>query len=91
MKPTYSRQRDSSGGKDFVQRSSLYQEFLAEREEILRHKWLESEKAGFDIGFERALLDWIRNHRDAWRAKRRAGGRSPAGPAQGRRSPRAAG
>ena len=29
-----------------------------EREEILRHKWIESEKAGYDIGFERALLDW---------------------------------
>lgn len=56
---------------DFVQKSSLYQEFLAEREEILRHKWIESEKAGYDIGFERALLDWIRNHRDHWRASRR--------------------
>ena len=59
--------------RDFVQRSSLYQEFLAEREEILRHKWIESEKAGFDIGFERALLDWIRNHRDKWRSTRRLG------------------
>ncbi|HSH09749.1 MAG TPA: DUF4032 domain-containing protein, partial [Oceanipulchritudo sp.] len=45
-----------------LERSSLYKEFLAEREEILRHKWLESEKAGKDIGFERALLDWIRKH-----------------------------
>jgi hypothetical protein len=52
-------------------RSSLYKEFLAEREEILRHKWLESEKAGEDIGFEKALLDWIRKHRDHWRAARR--------------------
>lgn len=56
---------------DLLQRSSLYQEFLAEREEILRHKWIESEKAGQDIGFEKALLDWIRNHRDRWRAHRR--------------------
>lgn len=55
----------------FIQRSNLYQEFLAEREEILRHKWIESEKQGKDIGFERALLDWIRNHRDSWRTKRR--------------------
>ena len=54
-----------------LNRSSLYKEFLAEREEILRHKWLESEKAGKDIGFERALLDWIRKHRDGWRATRR--------------------
>jgi hypothetical protein len=29
---------------------SLYQEFLAEREEILRHKWLESERLGYDLG-----------------------------------------
>jgi hypothetical protein len=66
------------GGRDFVQRSSLYQEFLAEREEILRHKWIESEKAGFDIGFERALLDWIRNHRDKWRSTRRLTGSAHA-------------
>lgn len=62
------------GDSQFVQGSSLYQEFLAERQEILRHKWIESEKAGHDIGFERALLDWIRNHRDQWRADRRGGG-----------------
>ncbi len=55
----------------FADKSSLYQEFLQEREEILKHKWLESEKVGRDIGFERALLDWIRNHRDKWRASRR--------------------
>ena len=55
-----------------MKQSSLYQEFLAEREEILRHKWLESERLGYDIGFERALLDWIRKHRDSWRAARRA-------------------
>ena len=53
-----------------LERSSLYKEFLAEREEILKHKWLESEKAGKDIGFEKALLDWIRKHRDGWRAAR---------------------
>lgn len=63
--------RPDKRGEEFVQRSSLYQEFMAEREEILRHKWLESEKAGQDIGFERALLDWIRNHRDEWRNHRR--------------------
>ena len=56
--------------KGFAQRSTLYQEFLAEREEILRHKWIESEKQGKDIGFERALLDWIRKHRESWRRAR---------------------
>jgi hypothetical protein len=63
---------DNSGNRDFVKQSSLYQEFLAEREEILKHKWIESERLGYDIGFERALLDWIRKHRDSWRAARRA-------------------
>ena len=54
----------------FVRNSVLYKEFLAEREEILKHKWIESEKAGTDIGFERALLDWIVKHRSSWRDKR---------------------
>ena len=54
----------------FVQNSVLYKEFLAEREEILKHKWIESEKAGSDIGFEKALLDWIVKHRSNWRDKR---------------------
>jgi hypothetical protein len=55
---------------DFVKESLLYKEFLAEREEILRHKWIESEKAGHDIGFEKALLDWIVRHRSSWRTQR---------------------
>jgi hypothetical protein len=55
---------------NMFQKSALYQEFLAEREEILRHKWIESEKVGHDIGFEKALLDWIVKHRAAWRALR---------------------
>lgn len=63
---------EHKGSKEFVKQSSLYQEFLAEREEILKHKWIESERLGYDIGFERALLDWIRKHRDSWRANRRA-------------------
>lgn len=63
---------EAGSEENFVKQSSLYQEFLAEREEILKHKWLESERLGYDIGFERALLDWIRRHRDEWRENRRA-------------------
>jgi len=40
----------------FVKDSALYKEFLARRGD-LEDKWIESEKAGKDIGFERALLD----------------------------------
>jgi len=55
----------------FVKNSVLYKEFLAERAEILKHKWIESEKAGRDIGFEKALLDWIVKHRSNWQDRRR--------------------
>jgi hypothetical protein len=76
-----------SSSREFVKQSSLYQEFLAEREEILRHKWLESERLGYDIGFERALLDWIRKHREGWRAARRQQlAQSPGVPASAQRS-----
>ena len=30
--------------------------------EINRYKWIESEKAGSDIGFERASREWINIH-----------------------------
>ena len=70
----------SSQGEEsqFVKNSVLYKEFLAEREEILKHKWIESEKAGSDIGFEKALLDWIVKHRSHWRDKRVKEGRPTA-------------
>lgn len=60
----------AQSGSDLVRNSSLYREFQAEREEILKHKWLESQKAGYDIGFEQALTDWIVNHRTKWRRAR---------------------
>ena len=38
--------------------------------EIERHKWLESEKAGRDIGGNRAALDWIERHYELWKKSR---------------------
>ena len=46
---------------------SLYRLFLAEREEVLKHKWLKSEEAGHDVGLESALVDWTKDHREKWR------------------------
>ena len=37
-----------------------------QREEILRHKWIESEKAQRDLGAE-AALDWIKRYAAQWR------------------------
>ncbi len=35
-------------------------------EEINRHLWIESEKAGYDIGFEKAAEDWLERFSKAW-------------------------
>jgi hypothetical protein len=64
--------REPSTADQLLKNSNLYKEFLAERDEILKHKWLESEKVGYDIGFERALTDWIIKHRGKWRKHRQA-------------------
>ena len=66
--------KEPAGANDLLKNSSLYREFQAEREEILKHKWIESEKAGRDIGFERALTDWIIKHRSKWRKARQTTG-----------------
>lgn len=56
--------------------ADLYQEFLAEREEILKHKWIQSEEAGHDVGLETALVNWALHHRAKWKADSLAGNRS---------------
>ncbi len=64
--------RDSSPDDEAPSKGggSLYADYLAERGEILAHKWNLSEKAGRDVGFEAALLDWAQRHRAAWRKAR---------------------
>jgi hypothetical protein len=51
-----------------ARRSELWELFEAERGEILKHKYLESEKYGRDIGMEAALRDWLQKHHDKWAA-----------------------
>lgn len=36
------------------------------RQEIYKHKWIESEKAGREIGFASAAYEWITKHGEAW-------------------------
>ena len=52
---------------NLVKQSLLYREFRAEHEEVLRHKWYESEKRGHDIGFELAQVDWRIKYGSQWR------------------------
>ena len=35
-------------------------------EEISRHRWIESERAGYDIGFEQASTQWLEEFSKAW-------------------------
>lgn len=59
---------DQNDDLRLLESSLLYKTFVRQRDEILRYKWIESEKAGVDIGFEKALLGWLVNHAAQWRA-----------------------
>lgn len=67
MHPMVPECRPQQDAREILHETTLYREFMAEKDEILRHKWIESEKAGYDIGYERALVDWITRHRAGWR------------------------
>jgi hypothetical protein len=56
---------EQTDDRQLLESSLLYQTFARQRDEILRYKWLESEKAGMDIGFEKALLGWLIKQRTA--------------------------
>ncbi len=49
---------------------SLKNEFLLSdnrvQEEISKHRWIESEKAGADIGFDNASKDWLTRYSEGW-------------------------
>jgi len=53
-----------------IEKSQCPNEHLLENqqvlEEIRRHLWIESEKTGYDIGFETAARDWLEKFSGAW-------------------------
>jgi hypothetical protein len=49
-----------------VTKSKLWELFLDKRNEILKHKWIQSEKAGRDIGMEAAIREWLQAYHPAW-------------------------
>lgn len=54
-----------SNSADDLAENQFWADFLDERKQILDLKWIESEKAGRDIGFERAIQLWLK-HRPDW-------------------------
>jgi hypothetical protein len=49
----------SAEGDRWVHNTRLFREWERTKQNILEHKWYESEKAGHDIGWERACVDWM--------------------------------
>ena len=46
-------------GDELLQRTQLFQRWEMMKREIMLHKWYQSEKAGYDIGWERAATNWM--------------------------------
>jgi len=55
-----------------LQNTRLYRHYLAIRNEVMKHKWIESEKAHKDVGFEYALVDWIVKYKTRWDEEHKA-------------------
>ena len=45
-----------------VKNTRIYRQWEYRKKEIDLHKWYESEKAGHDIGLNRATVDWLIHH-----------------------------
>ncbi len=64
---TWAGMKEQPSMCDLLRASLLYAEHQGRREEILRHKWLESEKVGHDIGYDLACVDWTLKYCAQWR------------------------
>jgi hypothetical protein len=64
--------KELPSNSDLLRNSLLYRHFEAQREEIMKHKWFESEKAGRDIGLDRARTDWTIRHHSEWLKRRQS-------------------
>lgn len=47
-----------------IENTLLYKKYMEEREHILRNKWFMSERVGRDVGYEKALFDWLINKKE---------------------------
>jgi hypothetical protein len=47
--------------------SQLLELIQSQQLEIKKHKWIESQKAGKDIGWEAAATDWMCRHFPKWK------------------------
>lgn len=60
-----------------IKNTLLYKEFLALKEEVHKHKWYESERAGYDVGWAQALIDWTLKFKSKWIQERHPNDHKP--------------
>jgi hypothetical protein len=56
-----------------IENSSYYRGWLDEKDQIEKHKWCLSEKAGMNVGWHYAQWDWIVHHRLDWLQAKKKG------------------
>jgi hypothetical protein len=71
MQADGSQDAPSASPEEWVKNSRLFSHWQEIKQEILQHKWYESERAGCDIGWERAATSWQIHH------SHRMGGAAP--------------
>jgi len=47
---------------EWVKQTRLFRRWERMKKEINDHKWYESERKGYDIGWDRAAVDWLVRH-----------------------------
>lgn len=52
--------------QELYDKSLYYRHVVDETNEINKHKWIESEAAGEDIGKDKARWSWISHHKNKW-------------------------
>lgn len=67
--PKKARSQNPGHGKEDAMKISDLRELLKDKrviQEINKHLWIESQKAGYSIGFERATDEWLRLYAAEW-------------------------
>jgi hypothetical protein len=52
--------------QELYEKSLYYRHVVDESVEIDKHKWLESEREGYDIGKDKARWSWVMHHKNEW-------------------------
>lgn len=62
MNPIRVQKTETPLSEDWLNKTNLFQHWHQKKKDIGTHKWYESEKAGHDIGWERATIDYLIRH-----------------------------